>query len=565
MHSLYFLTLIWFLSLALFFDVALSRHLHGRRMHRHHARQIETPIIKTAASSSSITASLPSVTEGEAVIKDIHEIQKGLTDLPSDILKFILAVERRLQGVESMIASLLSGSAVTTISPTIATSSQASPTHHLTIPAPTPAAEPTTSYSSMCRPPAGAGPLVPCPASRQTYTRTSTSLHVVTTNITYTLRNQTVLPHGSGTAPTQFIPGVYPGQTASGQAFPFTVPYNPGRPFYPVTGNATTSSLVSYSSQPSSSPYTFQPDADSNVAVYYGTSPDTQQGGLLALCESPDVDIAILSFVFDFFGPQGYPSLDFGPGCSSPNAAQSEQASGLMDCTELASEIASCQQIGKKVLVSLGGYLANTSFVSDDQATSFAETLWNLFGAGTGDNPDIRPFGTDVVVDGFDIDNENHNTAYYETFATALRQQFSTDASKTYYLSAAPQCPMPDESIPVGAMTQADFVWVQFYNNPACNLNSDGFQSSFAAWSANLSNSSTTPGKPRVYVGVAAFEGAGSGYVQGAGLSTLISLARELYVDNLGGIMMWDGSEAMANVDQYGVNYLDYAKAALQG
>ena len=275
--------------------------------------------------------------------------------------------------------------------------------------------------------------------------------------------------------------------------------------------------------------------------------------------------MVILSFVYDFFTQGGYPSLNFGPACTAPNEVQSAQAPGLMDCTALAPEITSCQQIGKKVLVSLGGYIANSSFTSDIQAEQFAQTLWNLFGAGAGDDPNLRPFGSSIVVDGFDIDNENHNTAYYETFASALRQQFASDPTKTYYLSAAPQCPLPDESIPLGAMTRTDFVWVQFYNNPSCNLDSDGFQASFAAWSANLSASSTTPGKPRVYIGVGAFEGAGSGYVGGAGLSIPISTARELYVDNLGGMMLWDGSEALANVDGYGVDYLEYAKAALQG
>jgi chitinase len=301
------------------------------------------------------------------------------------------------------------------------------------------------------------------------------------------------------------------------------------------------------------------------VAVYYGTTPDTQAGGLIDLCENQNVDIVILSFVYDFFTQGGYPSINFGPACSPPNEVQSAQAPGLMDCTPLAPEVAGCQQIGRKVLISLGGYIANSSFFSDDQAEQFAQTLWNLFGAGTGDDPDLRPFGSGVVVDGFDIDNENHVTSYYETFASALRQEFASDPTRTYYLSAAPQCPMPDESIPVGAMTQADFVWVQFYNNPSCNLDSDGFQASFAAWSANLSASSTTPGKPRVYIGAGAFEGAGSGYVEGAGLSVPISMARELYVDNLGGIMLWDGSEALANVDGYGVDYLEYAKAVLQG
>ena len=168
-----------------------------------------------------------------------------------------------------------------------------------------------------------------------------------------------------------------------------------------------------------------------------------------------------------------------------------------MDCFELAGEIAGCQQIGKKVLVSPGGYISKMSFTSDRQARKSAETLWNLFGAGT-DDRDLRPFSQDVVVDGFDIDNENHNTSYYHPFAIALRQHFAKDPSRIYYLSTAPQCPMPDASIPVGAMIESDFVWVQFYNNPECDLNSPGFQSSFASWSANLSASSSMPGKPRI-------------------------------------------------------------------
>ncbi|KAK3701630.1 hypothetical protein LTR37_015381 [Vermiconidia calcicola] len=322
--------------------------------------------------------------------------------------------------------------------------------------------------------------------------------------------------------------------------------------------------------QPTPPSYTFRPDAEDNVAVYYGTTPNTQQGGLLALCGSPNVDIAILPFVFDFFGEQGYPSIDFGPGCSDPNIAQRVHAPGHKDCTALALEIAGCQQLGKKVLVSLGGYNSNTSFTSDDQAERFAGTLWDLFGAGTGNDPSIRPFGPDVVVDGFDIDNENHSTDHYETFARALRQRYSSDSSKTYYLSAAPQCPMPEESIPVGAMMEADFVFVQFYNNPICNLDSAGFRGSFAAWSSHLSTmcKTTSPGRPRLYIGAPAWQGAGSGYVPGSALSSPVGLARDLqadlYVHNLGGMMLWDGSEAMANVNELGIDYLTYAKTALQ-
>lgn len=165
------------------------------------------------------------------------------------------------------------------------------------------------------------------------------------------------------------------------------------------------------------------------------------------LCSNNNVDIVILAFVSDFFGQNGYPTASFGPGCSGPNEAQAATAPGLPDCSELAIEIQQCQQIGKKVLVSVGGYIANSSFTSDTQARQFADTLWNLFGAGTGDDPALRPFGAGVTVDGFDIDNENHDSTGYPTLATELRGLFYQDSSKTYYLSAAPQCPAPDDSM----------------------------------------------------------------------------------------------------------------------
>ncbi|KAK5134709.1 hypothetical protein LTR08_006224 [Meristemomyces frigidus] len=262
------------------------------------------------------------------------------------------------------------------------------------------------------------------------------------------------------------------------------------------TAEILTSTIATYSLAPTAPAYTFNPNAKDNLAVYYGQSPDTQAEGLISLCEQADVDIVILAFVDSFFGPQAYPVVNFGAACYPPNTAQEEQAPGLLDCSKLASQIAGCQQIGKK-------------------ASHFAETLWQIFGSGR-EPLDLRPFGKDV-------------------------------------------CPIPDQSIPLGAMQQADFVFVQHYNNPSCNLNSTGFASSFLAWSKQLLNS-TTPGKPRLYVGAAAFPAAGSGYVNGSELQSYIEQVKN--VTNFGGMMLWDGSEGAANVDEYGVSYLDYAKAA---
>jgi len=307
--------------------------------------------------------------------------------------------------------------------------------------------------------------------------------------------------------------------------------------------------------------YVFRPNAKDNVAVYYGQSANTTAGGLAALCQNSNVDIVILAFVNNFFAGNGYPAVDFGPACDPPNEQQSAKAPSLRSCPRLATEIKTCQHIGKPVLVSLGGYIANTSFASNAEATKFAGTLWNLFGAGN-ETTGLRPFGPNVTIDGFDIDNENHHTTYYNTFATALRSHMTHDTKKKYYISAAPQCPIPDESTPPQLLHQADFIFVQFYNNPSCNINSPGFQASVQAWSKLLANS-TAEHKPRLYIGAGAAEAAGSGYVHGEKLKEHTDEVKSPQVKNLGGVMLWDGTMAMENLDSRGLGYLHYAKAAM--
>lgn len=506
-----------------------------------------------SATSTTQIPSLPSSDAGHAVLEDILDISKGLEDLPNDLFKLIKSVEERLHEVEGVLASLVSNMS---IGPTTLPL-EPGPVIPPEVPSPVSAYTPHLQPTSF--------------RTRRT-TSTKTASHTVTWHMpipTGALGNWTV-PHGNST-------GIFTAPQAStvstsSQATPTAVTQTVMYATQ-ISTNAASSTPIENTSmtlrmaqrlRDTPPPYTFRADAEDNVAVYYGTTEATQPGGLQALCESPNVDIVILSFLFSFFDANGYPSIDFGSSCSGQTDQQASLAPGLKDCTALAPEIAVCQSIGKKVLISLGGYIASTNFASEDQANQLAGTLWNLFGAGTGDDPKLRPFGPDTIVDGFDIDNESHNADYYDTFTIALRAQFAQDSSKTYYLSAAPKCPVPDGSIPLSVLQAADFVWVQFYNNPSCNLDSDGFQASFAAWSELLSRG-PRPGWPKLYVGAPSFEKGGSGYVAGSALSYRFNLAVELYVDNMGGMMLWDGSEAMDNVDQDTImDYLSYAKAAAQ-
>ena len=166
--------------------------------------------------------------------------------------------------------------------------------------------------------------------------------------------------------------------------------------------------------------------SSNSLAVYYGQTAATGQTTLGQMCQDPSVDIVILAFISDFFGKGGYPTFNLGAACNSgPNTAQDAKgASGLMHCPSVAQDITTCQGLGKKILLSLGGAVGSSALPSSGQADQFATQLWNLFGGGTGESQDMRPFGS-VKVDGFDLGKLHpsviHHTPYIRYTNTATR------------------------------------------------------------------------------------------------------------------------------------------------
>lgn len=160
-------------------------------------------------------------------------------------------------------------------------------------------------------------------------------------------------------------------------------------------------------------------------------------------------------------------------------------------------------------------------------------------------------------------DNEDHSTLSYSTFVSSLRTTMNQDTSKVYYISAAPQCPRPDASIPLDAMQNMDFVFVQFYNNAAanCNVGQSGFLDSLKAWSADLAAKGAGP---KLYVGApGCVDCAGAGYLDASTMASAIGDMKIAGISNMGGIMLWDGPEAMANVAE-GKDYTAMVKGALK-
>ncbi|EIW75421.1 glycoside hydrolase family 18 protein [Coniophora puteana RWD-64-598 SS2] len=300
---------------------------------------------------------------------------------------------------------------------------------------------------------------------------------------------------------------------------------------------------------------------NSNLAVYWGQNSYGAANGAGAnnqqpigfYCQDDTIDTIPIAFVTQFFGTGGAPVMNLANTCNNVDN-KTITGTDMPDCSSLASDIKACQAAGKAVTISLGGATGSIGFTGDDQATQFAQTVWDTYLGGNGT---VRPFG-DAVLDGIDLDIEGGATTGYTTFVTALRKLMT---GKTYYITAAPQCPFPDAYL--GTTLDAvgfDAVYVQFYNN-YCGVqnfnNTNGWD--FDSWDNWAKN--TSPNKDvKVYIGAPAAQSAASqGYVDSATLAGILQSTQKNYT-SFGGAMLWDASQAYAN------NRYDKAvKAALTG
>ncbi|GAP83374.1 putative chitin recognition protein [Rosellinia necatrix] len=239
---------------------------------------------------------------------------------------------------------------------------------------------------------------------------------------------------------------------------------------------------------------TFDITSKNNVAVYYGQGPNQKR--LTTYCADPTIDIIILSFVHLF--PEqanGHPGINFGNQCSAESYAgpgfkgvKDPSKDALLKCPNLQQDLYTCRQTSdKKILLSLGGATSEYNVNGATNGTSFANQLWGMFGprqdAWTSLNKP-RPFDytnttsgnltiNEFSVDGYDLDIEHpslDNSAGYKALVKRLRTLFATVDDKPYYLTASPQCLVPDANlVDTLQATQFDMLFVQFYNTKDCS------------------------------------------------------------------------------------------------
>jgi chitinase len=215
-------------------------------------------------------------------------------------------------------------------------------------------------------------------------------------------------------------------------------------------------------------------------------------------------------------------------------------------------DITMCQNNNKTVLLSMGGDSAQalnvSNFPSKEAAATNAEMIWNMFGPNTSNKTVVRPFGK-AAINGFDLDIEAKTTNLVP-WATKMRELMG----EGHYLTAAPQCPKPDENLLKDLLSGVEFdmVFVQFYNNPQCSPNTG--TTTVPEWSTWASANST-----KFFIGLPAGSTAvtDNGYLKPDNMTMFVKETKGR--NSFGGVMLWDASQSWSNE-----NYHVKVKQALE-
>ncbi|KAI1825400.1 glycoside hydrolase family 18 protein [Xylaria intraflava] len=272
------------------------------------------------------------------------------------------------------------------------------------------------------------------------------------------------------------------------------------------------------------------------------------------------IDIIVLAFLYSWGNGNDTPSGTIGQSCFISNTGEGQ------NCDALSSAITTCQSNGIKIILSLGGAAGSYSLASDDEATTIGNYLWNAYG-NSGSTDVQRPLG-DAYVNGFDFDLESNNgNEYYPTMISALRSNFGSNSSETYYITGAPQCPIPEPNMGVIIdNAKFDYLWPQFYNNNnytvPCALPINGNAPfNYDDWVTYTAGTPSADAK--LFIGVPAAPLAANGgpagetyYATPAQLADIVSEYKSH--DRFSGIMMWAAGFSDSNV----INDCTYAQQA---
>jgi len=294
------------------------------------------------------------------------------------------------------------------------------------------------------------------------------------------------------------------------------------------------------------------------TVLYWGQ--DDRERSLGEYCASGQgVSIIVLAFLSNFGNGQT-PNGNFGNECYIDN-------SGNGDCGQLANDINICHDAGVKIILSIGGAIGNYELSGNGDATGVAYSLWNEWARPNGvDASAPRPIG-DSYVDGWDLDiekNPNGSGQYLDELVTALRSHFASDPDHHYYVTGAPQCPLPEANMGDAiTKSQLDYIFIQFYNNDYCSAYQEfrkdtdgGFD--YDDWVDYIRGTPSQDAKlfigpPASKLGATDDDSGSKYYIRSSELPTLLNEYKTH--DNFGGVMLWDAGYS-DSVNLNGCNYV---------
>ena len=221
-------------------------------------------------------------------------------------------------------------------------------------------------------------------------------------------------------------------------------------------------------------------EASGELVTYWGQNSNNTT--LAELCQTSLYNIVVISYL-DLSGGGGgggggvlsrqYPYLNLDLHCNSSNGG----------CTSLTTDIAICQSLNVRVLLSISGGGGRSNHEDNEETSPHGEGpdyvasyLWNNFLSGESDDPGGRPLGA-AILDGIDLDIEsgagNSGTMNYYGHLAQFVRQLSIGSA---ILTASPRCLFPDPNLGPELSGSAlesstfDYVWVRFYNNSLCQF-----------------------------------------------------------------------------------------------
>ncbi|KAF2149191.1 glycoside hydrolase family 18 protein [Myriangium duriaei CBS 260.36] len=293
--------------------------------------------------------------------------------------------------------------------------------------------------------------------------------------------------------------------------------------------------------------------------VYWGQNGGNtvENNDLSTYCTSTSgIDVIVLSFLYEYGNGNTIASGTIGQSCYISPQGEPQ------NCDALGSAITTCQSKGVKVILSLGGAVGAYSLSSQQEAEAIGQNLWDAYAYGAkGSVP--RPFGS-AFVNGWDFDVEaSSGNQYYQYLIAKLRSNFASDPNHAYYITAAPQCPIPEPNMgQIISSAQFDYLWIQFYNNWGCSTNGN---INYNDWKSFIAS---TPSKAaKIFIGVPAAPDGATGTASGAQYylapNALASLVGQYSSDPaFGGVMMWSAGFSDSNVNN-GCTYAQEAKHIL--